>query len=146
MKPQISLNELYQMRQKKDKGKKAVFDKVLELCHRRIRNIGSFGGMNSFYEIPGMVVGFPLFNIYDCTTYVVEQLRASGFMVQLLPPPHICVVYVSWDPSDIKAKHLQKALPAPASSAVPSFAKPGSVPPRLLTKTEPKKEVHFEYI
>jgi hypothetical protein len=55
-KPQISLNELYQMRKKKDTNKKVVFDKVLDLCHRRIRNIGQFGGMNTFFEILLVIV------------------------------------------------------------------------------------------
>ena len=142
-KPQISLNELYQMRKKKDTNKKVVFDKVLDLCHRRIRNIGQFGRMNTFFEIPGLVIGFPLFNIHDCTEHVIEQLRKSGFMVQLLPPPHVCVIYISWDPVELKPKNLHKALPPPSnSSAIPSFAK---IPPRITTKTEPKREVRFEY-
>jgi hypothetical protein len=137
-KPHISLNELYQMRKKKDTNKKQVFDKVLELCHRRIRNIGQFGGMNTFYEIPGLVVGYPLYNIHDCTNYLIEQLRKTGFLIQLLPPPHVCVIYISWDPNEIKPKTLHKALMPPSSSK--------TVPPRIITKTEPKKEIQFQYV
>jgi hypothetical protein len=98
----ISLNELYQVRQMKDHSKKTSYERVLELAHRRIRNVNSYGGMNTFYEIPGMLVGYPLFNIHDCLAYVVEQLRGAGFLVQILPPPHVCVVYISWDPNEIK--------------------------------------------
>lgn len=98
----ISLNELYQVRRMKDHSKKTSYERVLELVYRRIRNVNSYGGMNTFYEIPGMLVGFPLFNIHECMTHVVEKLRGSGFLVQILPPPHVCVVYISWDPSELK--------------------------------------------
>jgi hypothetical protein len=117
MAPQISLHELYRMKRQKETNKTLCFDKVLEMCHRRIRNIAAHGGMNTFYEIPGMIVGLPLYNITQCTEYVIEQLRKSGFLVQLLPPPSVFVVYVSWDPEEIKPmKKSEPTLPAPAAT------------------------------
>lgn len=109
------------MRKKKDTIKTVCFDKVVELCHRRIRTIASYGGMNTFYEIPGMLMGYPLYNIYDCCDYVVQTLRKSGFLVQILPPPHVCVVYVSWDPQELKPKRSNEpTLPAPSKQSQPS--------------------------
>ena len=133
MPPQIQLSELYQMKKKRDQSKTFCYDRVIELCHRRIRNIAGFGGQNTFYEIPGMLVGYPLYSIYECQEYVVDALRKSGFLVQILPPPHVCVIYVSWDPQDLKPKFAQKALmPPPAAPApvVPGF----QAPPRFVTK------------
>lgn len=147
MPPHISLNELYNMQRKKENYKKTSYDKILEICHRRIRNIGSFGGLNTFFEVPGLLVGYPLYNIYHCTDYLVDQLRKSGFLIQILPPPQICVLYISWDPNELKPKsNAPKALPAP--SAYPNGSPPPGLPlpPRIVTKTEPKKEVQFSYI
>lgn len=142
MPPQIQLSELYQMKKKRDQSKTFCYDRVIELCHRRIRNIAGFGGQNTFYEIPGMLVGYPLYNIYECLEYVVESLRKSGFLVQILPPPHVCVVYVSWDPNDLKPKFVQKALMPPPGTApiVPGF----QAPPRFITKNDfsTKKKKH----
>ena len=100
----ISLSELYDMKKKKETNRTKSFDYIIELCHRRIRNIASYGGMNCFYEIPGLLVGYPLYSLEDCTAYVIEKLRASGFLVQILPPPHVSVIYISWDPQEIKPK------------------------------------------
>lgn len=120
MPPTISLNELYMTRREKERKRTASFDKVLELCHKRIRNIASFGGMNTFYEIPGLIVGFPLYNLYECSQYVIDNLRKTGFLVQVLPPPHVAVLYVSWDPEELNPvktpKH--KLLTAGGSSSV----------------------------
>lgn len=104
MPPQISLNELYSMRRKRQTSRNVCFDHIVDLCHRRIRTIASYGGLNAFYEIPGLIVGYPLFNIQDCMGYVIAALRRTGFLVQILPPPHIAVLYISWDPDELKPK------------------------------------------
>ena len=116
MAPMIKLQELYSLKNKKDNIKKQAFDRMIELCHRRIRNISHHGGLNTFYEIPGMLFGYPLYDIHDCTKYVVDSLRKNGFLVQLLPPPHVCVIYISWDPADLKMKPVQKAIEPPPQS------------------------------
>jgi hypothetical protein len=85
------------------------YDKVLERCHGRIRHVAAHGGLHTFYEIPGMIVGLPLYNIHMCTEYIIKQLRESGFLVQLLPPPNVYVIYVSWDPEEIKP--MKKSAP-----------------------------------
>jgi hypothetical protein len=104
MPPQISLNELYNMRKRKHTSRTLSYDHVLELCHRRVRTVASYGGLNAFYEIPGMIVGYPLFSIHACLEYVVEALRNTGFLVQILPPPHVAVMYISWDPEELKPR------------------------------------------
>jgi hypothetical protein len=137
MPPQISLNELYQLKKKKDNIKNVCFDKIIELCHRRIRNISSHGGMNTFYEIPGMMIGYPLYNIYECTDYIMKSLRKNGLLVQLLPPPQVSVLYISWDPDEIKPKRTQQqALPAPGNqlNITRHNMDTSRLPPRIITK------------
>jgi hypothetical protein len=109
MNPQISLNELYRMRKQKQANKQMCYDKVLERCHSRIRTAAQYGGLSTFYEIPGMIVGLPLYNIQLCTEHVIKKLRETGFLVQLLPPPSLYVIYISWDPEEIKP--MKKSAP-----------------------------------
>lgn len=104
MPPQINLQELYNMQKKKLKNRTKCFDHIIELCHRRIRNVSSYTGQNTFYEIPGFIVGYPLYNLNECITYVVEALRKNGFLIQILPPPQIGVIYISWDPRELMPK------------------------------------------
>jgi Family of unknown function (DUF5759) len=118
MSPHISLNELYNIQRDKQKNKTLCFDKILELCHRRIRNVASYNGLNTFYEIPGLLVGYPLFDVRDCLEYLVKSLRRSGFLVQILPPPHMAVVYISWDPAELEER--RPSLPQPAARQVPA--------------------------
>lgn len=102
MPPQLTLAELYRMHKKKEVVRQVSFDRVLELCHRRIRTVASYGGMNTFFEIPGMIVGYPLYDVSACMNYIIDALRKNGFLVQILPPPHIGVVYISWEPHEVR--------------------------------------------
>lgn len=107
------------MRKQKETNKKMCYDKVLERSHKRIRTAAQYGGLNTFFEVPGMVVGLPLYNIQVCTEYVISKLRESGFLVQLLPPPSVYVLYISWDPEEIKPmKTSLPTLNAPAPAPV----------------------------
>jgi hypothetical protein len=102
MPPQINLNELYSIQKKKKQKRTVCFDKILELCHNRIKTIAESNGQNTFYEIPGILAGYPLYDLYECLEYIVDALRKNGFLVQILPPPHVAVIYISWDPDELK--------------------------------------------
>jgi hypothetical protein len=64
--------------------------------------VASHTGQNTFYEVPGFMMGFPLYNLDEALTYVIDALRKNGFLVQILPEPHIGVLYISWDPEELK--------------------------------------------
>lgn len=102
MPPQINISELYSMQKKQEQKRTICFDKILEMCHNRIKSIAAIKGQNTFYEIPAFVLGFPLYNLDECLKYIVNALRKNGFLVQILPRPHIAVVYISWDPEELK--------------------------------------------
>ena len=139
MAPLINMNELYNLKKKKEQIKNKSFDHIIELCHKRIKNIAAHGGLNTFYEIPGMLLGYPLYNIYECLEYIVDKLRKNGFLVQILPPPHVCVVYISWDPSELKPKKQQPAQIAPPpkeTTTISHSLKEDIYLPRFVTKTE----------
>lgn len=110
MPPQINLNDLYSIQKKKSQNRTKCFDKMLELCHNRIKMVASHTGQNTFYEVPGFMIGYPLYNLDEALTYVIDALRKNGFLVQILPEPHIGVLYISWDPEELKPPKPMKLI------------------------------------
>jgi hypothetical protein len=105
--PQISIAELYSMKNKKDKIKFEIFNVILKKCHTKIKSVAGQGGMNIFFEIPYVMVGYPLYDINECIEYIVEALRKNGLLVQVLPYPNHNTIYISWRPTDVnKRKQL----------------------------------------
>lgn len=104
MYPQISISELYTMKNKKDEIKTNTFNIIIEKCHAKIKTIAAQGGMNIFYEIPHLLLGLPLYDINECIEYVTDGLRKNGLLVQTLPYPNNFTLYISWKPTDVKVK------------------------------------------
>lgn len=106
MPPQISLYELYNIKKNKDKNKHISFDKILEKCHTKIKNVANAGGMNIFFEIPYVVIGLPLYNINECIEYITKSLKKNGFLIQNLAHPNNNYIYISWKPTDVNQRKL----------------------------------------
>jgi hypothetical protein len=104
MYPHISISELYEMKNKKDKIKISTFNVILTKCHEKIKKIAGQGGMNIFFEIPYVMIGYPLYNIDDCIEYITNALKKNGLLVQILPKPNHNTIYISWKPTDVKTK------------------------------------------
>ena len=75
------------------------FDKVLELCHKKIIASSDNKKTRIFYEVPDFMVGFPLYDINECITHVMQSLKTNGFLTIYYFPKYI---YVSWDLEEIE--------------------------------------------
>ena len=107
MPPQISLTELYSIKNKKELSKHISYDKIIELCHSKIKKIAQAGGMNIFYEVPYIIIGLPLYDINKCVEYVYSSLKKNGLLVQILPYPNNTTLYISWNPADLNIKPMK---------------------------------------
>lgn len=97
------------------------YQKVLELCVKRVAAASSRDAMRMLYEVPEFVVGIPPYDIRRCTAHMMTQLRDAGFVVKYFHPR---TLYVSWDPAEL---YEQGAPPAvapvpPVSSQVVTTA------------------------
>jgi len=109
MPPNISLTELYTIKRKKDLCNNKTFDIILDKCHIKIKKIANAGGMKLFYEIPFIILGYPLYNIDICIEYIIKCLKKSGLFVYRLTNVNN-IIYISWDPSEIDPKYKLKLI------------------------------------
>ena len=97
----ISLNELYDIKKKIDKNQVKTYNQVVELCNKKIKRIAEHAGYTTFFSIPYVIIGLPLYNIEACIKNLINVYKKSGFLVNRLPEPNKNIVYISWDPNDI---------------------------------------------
>lgn len=76
----------------------ACFERVLDLCHRKIVFLSDKKHMRFFFEVPEYLFGYPLFDMNDAIKYVIEALTQNGFLAVYYFPKFI---YVSWDLTEI---------------------------------------------
>jgi hypothetical protein len=93
--PFVNIDELH--RQKKDKLERryAIYEKILKLCHNKIKQIGSQPDNMGFcfYSIPSYIYGIPLYDTNSCVMYIVKSLVDNGFDVKYTHPR---LLWISW--------------------------------------------------
>lgn len=80
----ISVDEISRIREKRTRFKKELYTKIYEQVSRKIRNTVDVGGNVVVVLIPAFVLGFPSFDRYKATTYIIRQLSLGGFNVEIL--------------------------------------------------------------
>jgi hypothetical protein len=85
---------------KKEKMRKwiKVYEKVLGMCFRRIRDHVLRDENICLFVVPEYIPGFPIFNIKHCCAFILRKLILAGFQSNYVPPSSIIV---SWKPDNI---------------------------------------------
>lgn len=98
----LSINELYDIKKNICKNHIKTYNHVVSLCNKKIKRIAEHGGYTTFYSIPNVIIGLPLYNIEECVSHLVKLYKKSGYRINKLPYPNTNIIYLSWDPNDIK--------------------------------------------
>ena len=57
------------------------FDKVLELCHNKIKDASTKELTKMYFDVPEYVIGLPMYNLSNCIEHIVRCLKQNGFHV-----------------------------------------------------------------
>lgn len=93
--------------EKKSERKKQCFEKIMELCYKRIEKCVGMNAYACFYLVPEFVLGYPIYNLNEAVAYVLQQLQKNGFLVKYFFPRSL---HISWETQEVKNKNLQENL------------------------------------
>lgn len=102
---QLNIHQLYESSRKKELSKFETFDKILQRCHNKIKLYAENRKTECVYEIPGFIIGVPLFDINELREYLVSSLNKNGFIIKQIPPNYI---YISWDLKNKKKMKVKR--------------------------------------
>jgi len=102
----LNILELHRTINERQQRKNECFDKVLDLCHKKIVLQTEHSKLNCFYEVPLYIFGYPIYDISKCIEYLKMTLENEGFLVKYFFPKYL---YISWDFDEIsenKTNHM----------------------------------------
>ena len=105
MATQLNIHQLYESARKKELSKFETFDKILQRCHNKIKLYAENRKTECVYEIPGFIIGVPLYDVNELREYLVSSLNKNGFILKQIPPNYI---YISWDLKNKKKMKVKK--------------------------------------
>ena len=77
----------------KKKIKKECFKKILELINNKILLISKTEETSTWFEIPLFMLGYPTYDINECSSYLKLKLETKEFKVNFLEPN---ILLINW--------------------------------------------------
>ncbi len=105
MAKRLNIFELHRTINEKNMKKTECYEKVLEICHKKITAATENKQLRILFEVPEYVFGYPIFDLNSCITFLMNSLKGNGFLVMYYFPK---TLYISWDFSEIKKKETEK--------------------------------------
>ena len=86
--------------ERRQSNQRSTFKMLLNKCYHRIKYYHSIGYQECLFEIPPIVIGFPLYNHTEVMEYILQKIERQGFYV--VPSYNNFTLYISWRPTDLK--------------------------------------------
>lgn len=112
----LNILELHRKINQRNEKKSICYEKVLEICNRRILAQTERDKTNCIFEFPEYVIGYPLFDLNMCIKYCEKHLVANGFLVKYMFPNKF---YISWDFDEIKKHKEEERKKLPLVAVLP---------------------------
>lgn len=106
----INIDELYEKKQQYDVNKLALFNKILNRVHVRIRTTSKqkINDRCCWYVVPEIIIGVPKYDQAGCIAYIMDKLQTNGFNVKYIHPNTIFISWVHWVPSYVRTEFKKK--------------------------------------
>lgn len=106
----INIDDLYEKKKNRDLKQLAVFNKILNRIHVRIKAIGKNkkNDRHIWFTVPEHIFGEPMYNKGDCIAYLVHKLEENGFLVKYIHPNTIFVSWNNWVPQYVRTEFKKK--------------------------------------
>jgi hypothetical protein len=106
----INIDELYEKKQQYDVNKLALFNKILNRVHVRIRTTSKqkINDRCCWYVVPEIIIGVPKYDQAGCIAYIMDKLQTNGFNIKYIHPNTIFISWVHWVPSYVRTEFKKK--------------------------------------
>jgi hypothetical protein len=106
----ISIDELYERKRQHDLSKLALFNKLLNRIHVRIKTTSrqKLGENYCWFVVPEIIIGIPKYDQAACIAYLMEKLTANGFHIRYVDPNALFISWMHFVPSYVRTELKKK--------------------------------------
>lgn len=106
----ISIDDLYEKKQKRDLKQISIFNKILNRIHKRIQHTAKNKQLDTsiWFNVPEYIVGEPIYDKGECIGYLVSKLDDNGFHVKYMHPNTLFISWHNWVPSYVRNEIKKK--------------------------------------
>jgi hypothetical protein len=106
----LNIDELYEKKRQHDLTQLALFNKVLNRIHVRIKTVSRQRKDEQFcwYVVPEVIIGVPKYDQSACIAYLIDKLKINGFNVRYTHPNALFISWLHWVPSYVRTELKKK--------------------------------------
>jgi hypothetical protein len=106
----LNIDELYEKKRQQDLNKLALFNKLLNRIHVKIKTVSrqKIDEQFCWYLVPEIIIGIPKFDQGSCIAYLMDKLKTSGFNVRYIHPNLLFISWAHWVPSYVRNEIKKK--------------------------------------
>jgi hypothetical protein len=106
----LNIDELYEKKRQYDLTQLALFNKVLNRIHVRIKTVSRQRKDEQFcwYVVPEVIIGIPKYDQVACIAYLIDKLKTNGFNVRYTHPNALFISWLHWVPSYVRTEVKKK--------------------------------------
>jgi hypothetical protein len=106
----LNIDELYEKKHQQDLSKLALFNKILNRIHIRIKTVSRQRADEQFcwFLVPEIIIGVPKYDQGGCIAYLIDKLKTNGFNVRYIHPNLLFISWLHWIPSYVRSELKKK--------------------------------------
>jgi hypothetical protein len=106
----LNIDELYEKKRQQDLSKLALYNKILNRIHVRIRTVSRQRTDEHFcwFVVPEVIIGVPRYDQGACIAYLIDKLKDNGFHIRYIHPNTLFISWLHWVPSYVRSELKKK--------------------------------------
>jgi len=106
----LNIDDLYEKKRQYDLIQLALFNKILNRIHVRIKTVSRQRKDEQFcwFVVPEVIIGVPKYDQASCIAYLLDKLKTNGFNVRYTHPNAIFISWIHWVPSYVRTELKKK--------------------------------------
>jgi hypothetical protein len=106
----INIDDLYEKKKQYDLNKLALFNKILNRIHVRIKTTSRQKTDEHFcwFLVPETIIGVPKYDQAACIAYLLDKLQENKFNVRYVHPNTLFISWLHWVPSYVRNEIKKK--------------------------------------
>jgi len=107
---QLNIDDLYEKKKQKDLNQLALFNKILNRIHVKIKTTSRQKNDDQFcwFLVPETMIGVPKYDQAGCIAYLINKLQTNGFNIKYIHPNTLFISWMHFVPSYIRTEIKKK--------------------------------------
>ena len=106
----LNIDELYEKKRQYDLNQLALFNKILNRIHVKIKTTSrqKIDGQFCWFLVPEVILGVPKYDQSACIAYLMDKLKENGFNIRYVHPNTLFISWLHWVPSYVRTELKKK--------------------------------------